>query len=289
VQHDVAEVTEAGRVPELKAVSTAETMILLVDGEELVGARQNRILNTSLLLAPKSATVVPVSCVEQGRWRYTAPDFKAGDIAPARLRARKGRAVHMNLRACGKARSDQGEVWEEVAEQLADAGAASPTMAAHDAVEQHRGTIEEHLQALPWPDGSCGVIVAIGGRFAAADLFDRPETLRRLWPRLVAGYAMDALAQVHRPLHMVSATSPQAVLERLGQVACERHPSVGVGEDWRFEADDLTGQALVADGTAVHISVFPNISAWRDLAQPQPPEQPIQPPSERRRRRGRTE
>jgi len=56
----VTEVSEAGSVPELAVTSTDERMILLLDGEELVGAKQNRILNTSILL-PQSI-IAPAQC-----------------------------------------------------------------------------------------------------------------------------------------------------------------------------------------------------------------------------------
>ena len=63
----ITEVDESGTVPELKVVNKSDTMILILDGEELVGTKQNRIVNTTLLIAGKDTVVIPVSCVEQGR------------------------------------------------------------------------------------------------------------------------------------------------------------------------------------------------------------------------------
>jgi len=37
-------------------------------GEELVGGKQDRIVNSSFLIAGKTEVVIPVSCVEQGCW-----------------------------------------------------------------------------------------------------------------------------------------------------------------------------------------------------------------------------
>lgn len=50
----VTEVDESGTVPELLAINDADQPILLIDGEELQGAKQNRILNTSVLMPLKS-------------------------------------------------------------------------------------------------------------------------------------------------------------------------------------------------------------------------------------------
>ncbi|HOI55578.1 MAG TPA: TIGR02452 family protein, partial [Phycisphaerae bacterium] len=125
----VTEVGEAGTVPELLAVNEADRPVLLLDGEELQGAKQNRILNTSVLLPAKSKTCIPVSCVEEGRWSHVSPTFKAGNYAPSSLRQRKSRDVQHSLRARGRAESDQGAVWDSVAEQIAACAAPSPTRA----------------------------------------------------------------------------------------------------------------------------------------------------------------
>ena len=63
----ISEVDESGSVPELKVTNCAEVPVLLLDGEELVGAKQNRIINTPILLKKLSETIIPVSCVEEGR------------------------------------------------------------------------------------------------------------------------------------------------------------------------------------------------------------------------------
>lgn len=64
----ITELDETGSVPFLTVTNASRHPVLLVDGEELIGAKQNRVLNTSVLVARGSAVRIPVSCVEQGRW-----------------------------------------------------------------------------------------------------------------------------------------------------------------------------------------------------------------------------
>ena len=45
----VKEVDEGDSVPELKVINKAKVSVLLLDGEELVGAKQNRVVNTTIL------------------------------------------------------------------------------------------------------------------------------------------------------------------------------------------------------------------------------------------------
>jgi hypothetical protein len=57
-------------VPDLAVESKGNVRLLFIEGEELVGAKQNRILNTSVLIAAHTKPKIPVSCVEQGRCGY---------------------------------------------------------------------------------------------------------------------------------------------------------------------------------------------------------------------------
>ena len=49
----VTEVSAAGHVPELRVKNSGATPVLILDGEELVGAKQNRIVNVTVLGAAK--------------------------------------------------------------------------------------------------------------------------------------------------------------------------------------------------------------------------------------------
>ncbi|MCK5767239.1 MAG: hypothetical protein KAH35_02545, partial [Candidatus Atribacteria bacterium] len=71
----VKEVSAEASVPELKVINNADVPVFLLDGEELAGAKQNRVLNTSILVKEKSELIIPVSCTEQGRWSYQTDSF----------------------------------------------------------------------------------------------------------------------------------------------------------------------------------------------------------------------
>src|SRR4051812_30575849 len=86
----VEEVDEAGSVPELVVHNPLEADVLLYDGEELLGAKQNRILNVTVLVAAQSLTRIPVTCVEEGRWSTRTALFQsAPHMSYPELRRRK--------------------------------------------------------------------------------------------------------------------------------------------------------------------------------------------------------
>jgi hypothetical protein len=95
----VTEVDEAGTVPELVVVNPLEENVLLYDGEELLGAKQNRILNVTVLVAAQSESRIPVSCVEQGRWRRQSAAFSgSARCAPCAAHAQGGGAQRRSAR-----------------------------------------------------------------------------------------------------------------------------------------------------------------------------------------------
>jgi hypothetical protein len=65
----VTEIGEHGQVPTPRVQNTLETRLFLMDGQELVGAKQNRILNTDVMVPAGATLDIPVSCVEARRWR----------------------------------------------------------------------------------------------------------------------------------------------------------------------------------------------------------------------------
>ena len=75
----VSEVSQGGSVPELHFENSADLPVLIVDGEELVGAKQNRVANLTILATAKTTTKIPVSCVEAGRWSYSLDDFATSE------------------------------------------------------------------------------------------------------------------------------------------------------------------------------------------------------------------
>jgi len=123
----IREVSEGGSVPELKMENRAGLPVLIVDGEELVGAKQNRVANLTMLIPADRVTIIPVSCVEAGRWSYRTPDFDVSDrVQNARGRAEKLESVRHSLRERGSRDSDQGQVWDSIAAESEVLGAPSP-------------------------------------------------------------------------------------------------------------------------------------------------------------------
>ncbi len=252
----VTEVSESGNVPELKFVNDGEQPVLLLDGEELVGAKQNRILNLTVLAPARQTIVIPVSCVEAGRWRANSAEFASARRAHyAAGRAGKAAQVSESMYRKGTRDSDQGEVWANISGKAARMGAHSNTGAAAALYEKYQARLKEYYNAFTALDNQTGALFVIGGEAVGLDLFDSPVTLKTLLPKLVQSYALDAIDAGDKHSKANKSNAAKLIKDAVGTPE-EHFPAVGEGEDLRLRGDELSGGALSTDGGVVHLCVF---------------------------------
>ncbi len=272
----IVEKGDGGSVPELVVVNNGKTGVLILDGEEVCGAKQNRVLNTTIMVKPGESILVPVSCVEAGRWQSVSRCFDDSDqILSASARSGKCERVTENLRHYGRYDGDQDAVWRDVGLLLEDAGVNSPTSAMSDAFLQRSEHLDIYRKAFPLLEGQAGLIVVSNGRVASLDVLSRPEVYADLHGKLVRSHSIEALSGWRRatsapndetdPARLVS-----AFLDDARQGKEEVFPSRGAGQDHRLRGVDTAGSALVVDEAAVHLALFPRSHSRGEPKRPEP-------------------
>lgn len=252
----VTEVSEAGSVPTLLLENQAEQAVFLLDGEELVGAKQNRILNLSLLAPAHTTLEIPVSCVEQGRWSRRSRELASTERTFfSRGRARKAERVSESLRERNVRESDQVQVWNDISEKMVNMAVSSRTQAVADAYDQFAGSVEDYVAGFHISALQVGACFAINGAIRGLEVFDSSATCRKLLPRLIRSYALDAIEE--RTQH-ATATAPDvsAFIADIGTAAIDRFQALGEGEDLRLRSDRVSGGALAARERIVHLCAF---------------------------------
>ena len=285
----ITEVSDAGSVPYLQAVNQGPWPVLIFDGEELVGAKQNRIANATILVSV-GKSVLPVSCVEQGRWSHRSSAFSSGTYAShPSLRRDKERQVTERSRERAAAfaaeaasagsseeaqymrsrrfTSDQGRVWDEVGRSSRSLGSDSPTMAMADAYETGKSDLEKTMQAFELdasstPDDIVGTMVFLGGQFVCMDLLQPAKRFLHLYPKLLRGYALEALL---RKAPVAEDFDPEASALRLFAEILEAHvdeqAAADLGYDLRLETKRVSGSGLVWEQELIQLSMFPKVIA----------------------------
>ena len=282
----ITEVSEGGSVPELRVVNKGDARILVLDGEELRGAKQNRVLSTAILIDRQTTLVVPVSCTEQGRWAYASREFAESEmLAERQVRFSMRSSTYAAMRSGAPAHADQGAVWSEVEGLHRRQGTHSATSAMQDSYKARKGDLDRVLAAFPLVDGQTGVLVLHGAHVVGLDLVSRAPQYAELHDKLLRSYAFEALV---RGGEAGDRPAAEAFLERIAGLPGQRFKSPGLGWDVRFEGAGVLGSALVYRGQAVHAAFFDVGGASGSTEHPAPGTQPswrIADARERARRR----
>ncbi len=242
---------DGGQVNTVRVKNAGKTYVFGIAGEIVSGARQDRMLENDVLLPPGSGWLdVPVFCTEHGRWSGTSENFGTkGHVVSGRVRERAART------------QSQEAVWEEVeaAHQGLGVTAASRAFARvyedKGAQDQARPYIDE-LDRLPdFCPGALGVVVAVGNRILCVDAFGSAALFRKMWPKLLRSYVIDATQS--RPSGKIGQERVRQFIKSAARAQVADQPTVGAGRLQRLLAGNALGSALVFKNAVVHLDLFP--------------------------------
>ena len=248
---------DAERVSGLSVRNPTEKPVLLVEGEHLVGGKQNRAVNSTVLVPPLSELEVPVSCIEQGRWGRRREYRRNCSFTPRNVRSKLQETVNASMHGEGSRRSDQGAVWREVDGVLDRLEVISDTGAVADAEDAYRrdrslyAAVDDLTKLGPLPRQN-GIVVTHGKRVEAIELFGSRELLAYYWNTLVRSHMLES----------PDAPGPHSVeralwaIRRFGSMDQKSCPGVGMGTELRMIDHVMVGQALMLEETVVHASMF---------------------------------
>lgn len=261
---DVGEVSAAGSVSQVRVANRSPLAVLFLFGEEIRGAKQNRIANASFLVEGKSTGVIDVSCVEQGRWSpRPRTGFAGADEVVSHSLRRKMHKKVAAARAAGVGfKADQAEVWNEVGDRLRYSMTPSLTFAYADYRASRHTDVVEILAAFRPLEHQVGFVACLGDEVVGAEAIGHPEVFRQDFAALLRSYAIDSVdaALVRnsetRQNGAARFDAPEPFLAELASAPFTPSPSVGVGVDWRLEGTVVSGCALASD-ELVHLTAFP--------------------------------
>jgi hypothetical protein len=242
---------DGGQVNTVRVRNTGKSYVFGMAGEIVSGAKQDRMLQDDVLLPPGSGWLdVPVYCTEHGRWTGTSMSF--GTKSYVASGAMRGRAAQTR---------SQNEVWAEVDAAHQGLGVRTSSRA-FAKVYEDKGAQE---QARPYYDeldrlpelcpGALGVVVAVGNRIVCVDAFGSPALFRKMWPKLLRSYVVDAMQS--RPEGRIGQKQVQRFIDDAARAAVADQPSVGAGRLQRLSARNASGSALVFRSSVVHLDLFP--------------------------------
>ncbi len=260
----ITEVDEFGRVNDLLVTNDSKNFIFMSDGDILIGAKQNRVLNTSVLLKPKSKIRIPVSCVEQGRWRYAKREFAESDFyAPSFMRAAKASDVKLNLQKKKLFYAEQGKVWENVNDYETNFGERSESNDLGHIFESQRIRFDHQSKSLRPEKHSNGIAMFSGGRLLSIEVFNRSDVFAEYFPKIIRGTLFEIFSM--KDYERQDTRAAEALYKTqdffdnfdnsvyMDGFNFEEHRGVGVGKERRFETTHMTGFELEYESKQIHL------------------------------------
>jgi hypothetical protein len=254
---EITETSEAGNVPDLEVSNKSQSDVIILDGEELIGAKQNRIVNTTIVVAATTKITIPVSCVEQRRWHYTSDRFSSSSsVAYSSLRRKKYDHVTRSLRCGGGYTTDQSAIWGDIEGKIDRLNVASPNAAMADIYESsvdRTDAGEEMRKEIPHLEKQVGFLAFIDNSFAGGEVFGSADLCGRKLQKLLRSYYLDSLdAAIKFP-----AITVEQIFAQLQGAQHQQFEAVGKGKELRFEAEDVQGAWKLVDDLIPHLIVFP--------------------------------
>lgn len=192
----ISEMPGGGDVNHLRVKNTSDQSLLLLAGEIVLGGQQDRVTSTDTVIEPKSSRVVPVFCVEHGRWSGNQAFGGTGGVAEGKLRR------------LARYEKNQSGVWDHVAQKTAALKGGSSTgtyrtlatgKQGEEAIKPFRESIGAQVRAHPQTKSMVGLMTAVNGNILSIDIFDDPSMFSEYRDSLLDAAYLDASALDLKP------------------------------------------------------------------------------------------
>ena len=258
----VSEVNEQGSVNNLRVVNTSPHFVFFMDGDVLVGAKQNRVLNTSVLLEPQSKTNITVSCVEQGRWRHKSAKFSKPDfIAPAMLRKQKNINVNKNLKSGNSYYASQSDVWESVSHYESRYSMKSETSDLSELMESKMVDYDKFIKFFDCNNDANGLAMFSGDKVVSVEIFNRTNVYREYFHKLLKATAMEIFYMNKDESKMQKDDALDILnieINKLEKAKFNDFPGLAAGTERRYDSEEFSCHSLNYQEKQIHFS-FLNI------------------------------
>lgn len=246
---------DGGKIDEVIFKNLSEEKIFALDGEEIIGALQNRVTNTAFFAEEKSTFSLPVTCVEERRWKGKEKIFSPGEISFATLRAVLCKTTTQSLYKKKSFSSDQSLIWETVKKTLNTFRIKSSTLSMHDTYTSLKSEIEKYIESINF-DNANGFVAFAGKKFLCMDYFISKELFRKYKIKLLKGYAVDALMRKNESTEIREKEEIKEFILKLSKGKMNRFPSLSLGEEIRIETDKFIGRGLEYENKLIHVCFF---------------------------------
>ena len=236
-EHDFGE-----SVTSISIDNTSPYFLLMLDGEGIVGARQNRMVQRSVIIAPHSSQSIPVNCVEEGRWRYTGgANFKKAEFS-ASAKMRDIKAEYLKE---GRQERIQSSMWREISSLEKKLGASSQTGDLDEILKSKETVSSQEIREFVRKNPCNGFLVFGAGR-PFIELFCREDLCEHFVMKSIKTWIADVDEEAFEAEHDPYRSLNQLLMSRWSVDEC-------VGAEKVYTSNDKnSGRCILLNGAFVH-------------------------------------
>ena len=241
---------EHSQVNTLIVKNNSVTPLLLIDGEEVVGGDQNRIVNETILIDAKSKMKIPVSCTEKNRWGYKSEFKQSNYIANYRTRVAKEQASRTSDHF-------QEVIWSSIDELEDDNSFHSPTNAMEESYENLKVNHNQFIEEFEIVDGQNGVVIIIDGEIKGFEIFLNSEIYKEFHAKILKSYIIDA--EINDNLFSINIDAAEHVINNACNSSFTKKENTGIEDSYIYENQDGIGTMCLFKNKVLHWSYFKKV------------------------------
>ena len=223
------------------------TPLILIDGEEIVGGDQNRIVNSTIVVNAKSKMKIPVSCTEKNRWAYKSEFKQSNYIANHRTRLAKEYASR-------ESEHFQDVIWSSI-DRLEDENSfTSPTAAMEESYENLKINHNKIIKEFEIIKDQNGVIIIIDGEVEGFEVFLNSEIYKEFHEKILKSYLIDA--EINDTQYPINIDAAQYIIDRAYESSFTEKENKGLENAYAFENQDGLGTLYAYKDKIIHWSYF---------------------------------
>ena len=253
-QVQISEVNKEGLLTKLSVSNKSSNNIIILNGELIIGTqiRQDRIVDSTVLIPGYATVLINTFCGEQYRWspRLTNKISTSESLYFSSGRANNAADINTKL-------SKQCRIWSEISEKISDFNVKSFTNSVDQIYKKKKVNVEEIVNFFKIPSEAVGIALGINHQLVNIDIFSNNCMLQIYLPKIIRSIALDSFKKISKRSYLKK-KDVHRFLRQIHQANKQKRKVVEgtLGEELQFNSESVAGSILCHKEQTVHFSAF---------------------------------
>ena len=253
-QVQISEVNKEGLLTKLSVSNKSSDNIIILNGELIIGTqiRQDRIVDSTVLIPGYATVLINTFCGEQYRWSPRLSNKISTSESLYFSSGRANNAADINTKL-----SKQCRIWSEISEKISDFNVKSFTNSVDQIYKKKKVNVEEIVNFFKIPSEAVGVALGINNQLVNIDIFSNNCMLQIYLPKIIRSIALDSFKKISKKSYLKK-KDVHRFLRQIHQANKQKRQVVegALGEELQFNSESVAGSILYHKEQTVHFSAF---------------------------------